>query len=69
MILILLSLQVESAKKRLNESATKTTPVPAKKAKLATPEKTGNFFWPFIYFIWYGNILAYKHSLQLLPLL
>ncbi|KAE8646904.1 hypothetical protein Csa_020859 [Cucumis sativus] len=32
--------KVESAKKRLNESATKTTPVPAKKAKLATPEKT-----------------------------
>ncbi|XP_008458629.2 histone deacetylase HDT1-like [Cucumis melo] len=32
--------KVESAKKRLNESATKTTPLPAKKAKLATPEKT-----------------------------
>ncbi|XP_022140695.1 histone deacetylase HDT1-like [Momordica charantia] len=32
--------KVESTKKRLNESASKTTPLPAKKAKLVSPEKT-----------------------------
>ena len=34
-------LQAEPSKKRPTESATKT-PVPAKKAKLETPQKTGN---------------------------
>jgi hypothetical protein len=35
-------LKAESGKKRPSESATKT-PVPTKKAKAATPQKTGDF--------------------------
>lgn len=41
-----LSLKVEVSKKRANESATKT-PIPAKKAKAATPQKTGMEFHLF----------------------
>ncbi|KAK9279199.1 hypothetical protein L1049_012877 [Liquidambar formosana] len=40
--------KAESGKKRPSESALKT-PVPAKKGKLATPQKTGNLLGPFLF--------------------